>query len=222
MKARIDSSWQDALGHEFEQLYFKQLSEQLRSEYLDSDVYPVSASVFKVFELCPFDSVNVVLLGQDPYHGKGQAMGLSFSVPEGSKLPPSLRNIYKEIESEFDAQMTTTSGDLTRWATQGVLLLNSILTVRAGSPGSHQGIGWETFTDAVIKKLSDSKEHLVFMLWGKHAKEKGVIINRSKHLVLASPHPSPYSASTGFFGNGHFKKANEYLDAHGKKPIDWL
>lgn len=222
MLVPLESSWAVLLKQELGRLYFRNLSERVREDYASGDVYPSLETVFRVFELCPFDTVKVVLLGQDPYHGKGQAMGLSFSVPESTRLPPSLRNIYKEIENEFKAPMTTASGDLTRWATQSVLLLNSILTVRAGSPGSHQEIGWEEFTDAVVRALSEKHEHLVFMLWGKYAKEKGAHIDRSKHLVLESPHPSPYSASTGFFGNGHFKTANEYLAQHGKKPIDWL
>lgn len=222
MFALSDPSWKALLDSEFSKPYYRHLETVLIEEYAQRTVYPDAASIFTAFASCPFEKVSVIILGQDPYHGEGQATGLAFGVAEGQRIPPSLQNIYKEIRSEFGTPVNHTSGDLSRLASQGVLLLNATLTVRAGSPGSHHGIGWETFTDAVIQKLSDSKEHLVFMLWGKHAQQKGVHIDHTKHLVLESPHPSPYSASSGFFGNGHFKSANEYLVAHGKKPIDWL
>ncbi len=218
----IEESWKEALRGEFEKPYFNQLGEFVKAEYLAGPTYPGPKNIFRAFELAPFDTVKVVILGQDPYHGQGQANGLSFAVNEGVRNPPSLQNMFEEIESEFGEPMKNTSGDLSRWAKQGVLLLNATLTVRAKSPGSHQGRGWEEFTDAAVKALSDKREHLVFMLWGRYAKEKGAHIDREKHLVLESPHPSPYSAASGFFGNGHFKRANEYLASHGLTPIDWL
>ncbi|MES3030900.1 MAG: uracil-DNA glycosylase [Patescibacteria group bacterium] len=221
---KIEPSWKKVLGEEFEKPYFKELAEFVRTEYKSGAVYPLPKYIFKAFEACPFEKVRVVILGQDPYHGVGQANGLSFAVNSGVVLPPSLKNMFKEIEAEFGIESYKTrprDGDLTRWANQGVLLLNATLTVRASTPGSHQKKGWEFFTDAVIKKLSDEREGLVFMLWGNYAKNKGVIIDRTKHLVLESPHPSPFSALSGFFGNGHFKKTNEYLKEHGQKEIDW-
>ncbi len=197
-------------------------------------MYPPPKNIFRAFELTPFNKVEVVILGQDPYHGVGQANGLSFAVNEGVRLPPSLQNIFKEIESDLKldksdlsktSQVLTLrkerSGDLTRWATQGVLLLNATLTVRGSTPGSHQDRGWEAFTDAAIKALSERREHLVFILWGNYARQKGAHIDRAKHLVIESPHPSPFSAYNGFFGSKPFTKANEYLKAHKKKPIDW-
>jgi uracil-DNA glycosylase len=185
-------------------------------------VYPPPKFIFRAFDLTPFDKVKVVILGQDPYHGPRQANGLCFAVEEGMTLPPSLKNIFKEIEKEFDQPLKNRSGDLARWAVQGVFLLNATLTVEAHMAGSHQGRGWEEFTTAAIQALSEQREHLVFMLWGNYAKQKGAVIDRSKHVVLESAHPSPFSADHGFFDNNHFKKANEYLEQQGEKPIDWL
>jgi uracil-DNA glycosylase len=217
---KIEGSWKKALSEEFDKPYFKKLADFVRQEYLKSKVYPAPKDVFRAFDICPFDKVKVVILGQDPYHGPKQANGLSFAVHEGIVIPPSLKNIYKEIESDLDIKPKS-SGDLSRWAKQGVLLLNATLTVRASTPGSHQKKGWEEFTDAVIKKLSDEREHLVFILWGNYAKNKGVVIDRNKHLVLESAHPSPFSADSGFFGNKHFSKANEYLKESGLGEVDW-
>ena len=202
-------------------LYFDELSHKLREAYLSGkSVYPHQKSIFNAFALCPFDQVKVVILGQDPYHGPEQAHGLCFSVQKGVRVPPSLKNIYKEMQSDVGIAMRN-DGDLTQWATQGVLLLNATLTVEAGKPGSHQGIGWEQFTDAVIKKISDEKEHVVFLLWGKYAQTKGTHIDTTKHLVLKAPHPSPFSAYTGFFGCKHFNETNRYLVQHGRSPILW-
>lgn len=222
MNVKIHPSWHEHLKEEFEKPYFAELTTFVKKEYVDEVVYPPPKHIFRAFDLTPFNEVRVVILGQDPYHGKGQANGLCFAVEEGVRLPPSLQNIFKEIESEFGQKMKNVSGDLTRWAKQGVLLLNATLTVRAHVAGSHQNKGWEKFTDAAIKALSEQREGLVFILWGNYARQKGAHIDRSKHLVLESPHPSPFSAYNGFFGNGHFKKANEYLESHDKKPIDWL
>jgi uracil-DNA glycosylase len=222
MEVKIDPSWKEHLRAEFEEPYFKELTDFVKEEYKNGKVYPAPKNIFRAFELCPFDQVKVVILGQDPYHGTGQANGLSFAVEPGTTVPPSLHNIFKEIESEFGKPLAHTDGDLSRWAKQGVLLLNATLTVRARAAGSHQGKGWEQFTDAVVRALSEERTHLVFMLWGNYAKQKGAHIDRSKHLVLESAHPSPYSAASGFFGNGHFKRANEYLLEHGEAPIDWL
>ncbi len=221
-EVKIEASWKKHLQHEFDKDYFKSLSSFVRERYQHAIIYPPPQDVFRAFDLCPFNKVEVVILGQDPYHGPRQANGLCFAVGEGIALPPSLQNILKEIEQEFGETMKHRTGDLERWGKQGVLLLNATLTVEAHKAGSHQGKGWESFTDAAIKALSDQREHLVFMLWGNYAKAKGAHIDRSKHLVLESAHPSPFSAHYGFFGNGHFKKANEYLAAHAKKPIDWL
>lgn len=218
----IEKSWKEKLGGEFEKPYFKELSEFVRKEYINESVYPAPKFVFRAFELCAFDKVKVVILGQDPYHGKGQANGLSFAVDEKMSLPPSLQNIFKEIESDLGEPLTYKTGDLSRWATQGVLLLNATLTVRAHMAGSHQGHGWEQFTDAVIRVLSEEREHLVFILWGNYARQKGAHIDRSKHLVIESAHPSPFSAANGFFGSKPFSKANEYLREHRETPIDWL
>jgi uracil-DNA glycosylase len=218
----IESSWKARLTDEFQKPYFKDLAAFVKQEYEDGVVYPAPKNIFRAFDLCPFDQVKVVILGQDPYHGPKQAVGLSFAVEDHVQLPPSLRNIFKEIESDLDAPLKHTDGDLTRWATQGVLLLNATLTVRARTAGSHQGHGWEQFTDAVIQKLSEEREHLVFILWGNYAKAKGAHIDRSKHLVIESAHPSPFSASNGFFGSKPFSKTNAYLAEHGEKPIDWL
>lgn len=217
---RIEDSWRKVLDEEFKEPYFNDLSAFVREEYLKGLVYPNPKDVFRAFDLCPFDKVRVVILGQDPYHGVGQANGLSFAVHEGVRIPPSLQNIFKEIQSDIGVTPLM-NGDLSRWAKQGVLLLNATLTVRASSPGSHQNKGWEEFTDAVIRKLSDEKENLVFILWGNYAKQKGAVINRSKHFVIESPHPSPFSANNGFFGSKPFSKANEYLREHGEREVDW-
>lgn len=221
MDIAIDASWKKALADESALPYFETLRESVRKAYLGSaPVYPPPKLVFNAFTLCPFSQVKVVILGQDPYHGHGQAHGLCFSVQDGVKIPPSLKNIYKEIRDDIGTQIPET-GSLERWAQQGVLLLNATLTVEAGKPASHQGLGWEQFTDAVIKKLSDEKEHLVFLLWGKYAQDKGIVIDESKHLVLKAPHPSPFSAHSGFFGCKHFSKTNAYLSEHGHLPIAW-
>ncbi len=216
----IEASWRQALADEFASSYFAQLTEFVRSEYRTGTVYPAPQNIFKAFDTCPFDAVKVVILGQDPYHGPSQANGLCFAVPSDVDIPPSLRNILKEIASDLGVSPIQ-SGDLTRWAAQGVLLLNATLTVRAGMAGSHQDKGWEQFTDAAIKALSEKREHLVFLLWGNYARKKGAHIDRSKHLALESPHPSPLSAHAGFFGNHHFSKANTYLARHNLSPIDW-
>lgn len=220
MDVRIEESWKKHLAPEFEKPYFIQLTDFVRYAYQTSTVYPAAKNIFNAFEHTPFDKVKVVIIGQDPYHGPNQAHGLSFSVPDGQKIPPSLVNIYKEIENETGKKMPA-SGNLTRWADQGVLLLNATLTVEAGKAASHQGHGWEEFTDAVIRELNEKGEHLVFILWGAPAQRKGRFIDRNKHLVLESPHPSPLSAYRGFFGNNHFSKANDYLTAHHQKPIEW-
>lgn len=222
MDVRIEASWKKALENEFGKPYFKELTDFVKKEYEKGDVYPAPKNIFRAFELTPFDEVKVVILGQDPYHGAQQAIGLSFAVEKGITLPPSLRNIYKEIESDLGTPVTHTDGDLTRWAQQGVLLLNATLTVRAGAAGSHQGKGWELFTDAVIEALSNQREHLVFILWGNYARQKGAMIDRSKHLVIESAHPSPFSAANGFFGSKPFSKTNEYLENHAEKPIEWV
>lgn len=216
----IEPSWKSHLQYEFEQEYFRDLSAFVHAEYKNGAVYPHPKHIFNAFNLCPFDEVEVVILGQDPYHGPGQANGLAFAVNEGVRVPPSLQNIFKEITSDLGKEIHK-SGDLSRWAQQGVLLLNATLTVQAHKPGSHQGKGWERFTDAAIRALSNEKEHLVFMLWGNYAKQKGSVIDRSKHLVLEAAHPSPFSADRGFFGCKHFSHANKYLIAHDKKSIDW-
>jgi uracil-DNA glycosylase len=221
MNVKIENSWKEALKSEFEKSYFKELAETVRTAYEGADsVYPPPQLIFKAFELCPFDKVKVVILGQDPYHGTGQAHGLSFSVPEGVRPPPSLQNIYKELLSDIGTPISQ-SGNLERWASQGVLLLNATLTVIGGKAGSHQGLGWEQFTDSVIQKLSEEREHLVFILWGRYAQDKGSVIDASKHLVIKSAHPSPFSAHSGFFGSKPFSKTNEYLISHGIKPIAW-
>ena len=222
MEVKIESSWKEKLGNEFDKPYFKELTEFVKKEYKNETVYPAPKFIFRAFDLCPFDKVKVVILGQDPYHGSQQANGLCFAVDEGTALPPSLQNIFKEIESDVGQSLKNRSGDLSRWATQGVLLLNATLTVKARLAASHQGHGWELFTDAAIKALSEEREHLVFMLWGNYAKAKGAHIDRSKHLVLEAPHPSPFSAASGFFGCKHFSNANEYLISHNESPIDWL
>lgn len=221
MQVKIEKSWKEALGSEFDKEYFKTLAEFVRNEYKSGTVYPPAKFIFHAFELTPFDKVKVVILGQDPYHDHGQAHGLSFSIPEGISAPPSLQNIYKEAEADFGHEMSNKSGNLEHWARQGVLLLNATLTVRAHQAGSHQHNGWEQFTDAVIKTLSDKKENSVFILWGRSAQEKGKVIDFTKHLVLESAHPSPFSAYNGFFGSKPFSKTNEYLEKHGMAPILW-
>lgn len=218
---KIEASWKEALKDEFEKPYFTELTKFVRDEYKNATVYPPPKFIFHAFELCPFDKVRVVILGQDPYHGVGQAHGLCFSVPENIAVPPSLQNIYKEIQSDLEVSPPS-GGNLESWSKQGLLLLNATLTVRAGSPGSHQHKGWEEFTDAAIRALSGQKEHLVFILWGRYAQEKGAHIDSKKHLVLKAAHPSPFSAYNGFFGCKHFSKTNEYLKAHGGKPIEWM
>ena len=220
MEVKIAPSWKSHLSAEFEKPYFLQLIEFVKTEYNQATVYPPGKEIFKAFDRCDFDQVKVVIIGQDPYHGPGQANGLCFSVHEGVRMPPSLVNIFKEIQADLGKPIPA-SGNLERWAEQGVLLLNATLTVRASSPGSHQNKGWEAFTDAVIKTISDQKENLVFLLWGAYAQKKGEIIDRNKHLVLMSAHPSPFSADRGFFGCKHFSKANAYLKSKGLKEIDW-
>lgn len=205
---------------EFDAPYFAQLTDFVRHEYATTRVYPPGSQMFAAFDACPFDKVKVVILGQDPYHEPGQAHGLCFSVNDGVPFPPSLQNIFKEIHDDIGTPVPM-SGDLTRWANQGVLLLNATLTVRAHQAGSHQNKGWEQFTDAVIHRLAQERENLVFILWGSYAQRKGEFIDRSRHLVLQSPHPSPLSAHRGFFGNRHFSRTNEYLTAHGIEPILW-
>jgi uracil-DNA glycosylase len=217
---RIEESWRIALSDEFSKPYFGEVTEFVKHEYKTAHIYPPPKLIFNAFDACPFGNVRVVILGQDPYHGAHQAHGLSFSVPDGVKIPPSLKNIYKELRDDIGKEIPET-GNLEHWAQQGVLLLNATLTVRAGEPGSHQNRGWEQFTDAVIRKLSDEREHLVFMLWGNYAKAKGEHIDRVKHLVLEAAHPSPYSASAGFFGCKHFSQTNEYLKKNGSIPILW-
>lgn len=220
MDIKIESTWKDRLQNEFEQDYFKKLIHFVKEEYKTATIYPPGKEIFSAFDSCDFNTTRVVIIGQDPYHGPGQANGLCFSVREGMRIPPSLVNIFKEIKTDLGKAIPT-SGDLKRWAEQGVLLLNATLTVRASEAGSHQNKGWETFTDAAIKTLSEEKTNLVFLLWGAYAQKKGEIIDRSKHLVLMSPHPSPFSADRGFFGNKHFSQANAYLKSKGLQEIDW-
>jgi uracil-DNA glycosylase len=219
-EVKIAPSWNARLASEFDQPYFQTLTEFVKQEYKTQVVYPPGKEIFKAFDHCSFEDAKVVIIGQDPYHGPGQANGLCFSVRDGVKAPPSLVNIFKEIRNDLNKPIPA-SGNLERWAEQGVLLLNATLTVRASTPGSHQNKGWETFTDAVIKKISDEKENVVFLLWGAYAQKKGEIINRNKHFVLMSAHPSPFSADRGFFGCKHFSKANDYLKSKGLKEIDW-
>ena len=221
MEVRIEESWKKVLSDQFDEPYFKDLTSFVKSEYLSGGVYPPPKYIFRAFELTPFDQVKVVILGQDPYHGAGQANGLCFAVNQGVRLPPSVKNIYKEIESDLGRKPSYPQGDLESWARQGVLLLNATLTVKESSPGSHQKKGWEDFTDAVIKQLSYQKENLVFILWGAYAQKKGAVIDESKHFVIKSPHPSPFSAYNGFFGSKPFSKCNAYLDDHKIKSIDW-
>ena len=221
MKAQIEQSWKKELENEFNKPYFTSLTYFLREEYLSKEIYPQEKEIFSAFNYCSIKDVKVVIVGQDPYHGKGQANGLCFSVNEGQKHPPSLMNIFKEIEKELGIPYPI-SGDLTRWASQGVFLLNATLTVESGMAGSHQKQGWEAFTDSVIETINKSTEKVVFMLWGGFAKKKGKKINRNKHLVLESGHPSPLSANRGYwFGNNHFILCNIFLKKEGKKEIDW-
>ena len=220
MDVKMEESWKQQLSFQFEQPYFQQLVQFVRAEYAAGVCYPPGSLIFNAFGQTPFNEVKVVILGQDPYHDEGQAHGLCFSVNDGVAFPPSLQNIFKEIQAETGAAIPA-SGNLTRWAHQGVLLLNSMLTVRAHQAGSHQGHGWEQFTDAVISRLNEGRENLVFLLWGSYAIKKGALIDRTRHLVLTSAHPSPLSSYRGFFGNRHFILCNEYLIQHGKQPILW-
>lgn len=220
MDVKIEQSWKERLAPEFEKPYFESLTDFVKQEYATHTIYPKGKNIFNAFDKCTFDKVRVVILGQDPYHEPGQANGLCFSVSEGITLPPSLLNIYKEIEEDLGIPRPK-SGNLERWAEQGVLLLNATLTVRAHQAGSHQRKGWEEFTDAVIHKIAEEKENVVFILWGSYAQQKGAFIDPNKHLVLKSPHPSPLSAHRGFFGNKHFSKTNEYLKNTGQEPIAW-
>lgn len=216
----IEPSWKAQLADEFAKPYFASLVDFVKKAYQTKRVYPPAKEIFKAFQLCPFDNVRVVILGQDPYHGHGQAHGLCFSVPDAIRMPPSLVNIFKEIKDDIGVPFPN-DGNLTRWAEQGVLLLNATLTVNASQPGSHQNQGWETFTDAVIHTISQQKEHVVFLLWGAYAGRKQSLIDPVKHLILTSAHPSPFSVYRGFSGNKHFSKANHYLKAHGKTTITW-
>lgn len=220
MNVRIDESWKQVLQPEFDKSYFEQLTSFVRSEYARTVIYPPAGQIFNAFDHCPFDKVKVVIIGQDPYHEQGQANGMCFSVAPGVQMPPSLVNIFKEIQSDLGKPFPA-DGDLTRWADQGVLLLNATLTVQAHYAGSHQRRGWEEFTDAVIRVLCEQRSHLVFILWGAYAQKKGAVIDPTRHLVLKSAHPSPLSAYNGFFGNHHFSLANDYLTQHGLQPIDW-
>ncbi len=220
MNVRIDQSWKNELADIFESPGFRQTAEFARAQYATREVYPPAAKIFAAFDSCPFDKVKVVILGQDPYHGPGQANGLCFSVNPGVMMPPSLVNIFKEVSADTGAPMPA-DGDLSRWARQGVLLLNATLTVEANRAGSHQGQGWEQFTDEVISRLSRDRDHLVFILWGSYAIRKSALIDQTRHLVLTSPHPSPLSAHRGFFGNHHFSRANAYLAASGETPVAW-
>lgn len=221
MEVKIEPSWKKVLADEFGQDYFIKLAEFVRAEYQQTTVYPPVKFVFRAFELTPFDKVKVVILGQDPYHGSGQANGLAFAVNRGIDLPPSLQNIYKEIKNDLGMEPASSEGDLDSWARQGVLLLNATLTVRAHQAGSHQNKGWERFTDAVIKVLSEKKKNLVFILWGNYAQKKGQVIDEVKHLVIKSAHPSPLSAYSGFFGSAPFSQCNAYLIFNDMDPIEW-
>jgi uracil-DNA glycosylase len=218
-RVKIEPSWKTVLSDEFEKPYWLNLVSFVRSAYLKEKIYPPPKNIFRAFDLCPFDKVKVVIVGQDPYHGKNQANGLCFAVNENVPLPPSLKNIFKEIHDDLGITPFP-SGDLSRWARQGVFMLNSVLTVAAGMPASHSKIGWEIFTDAVIKTLNEKKKHLVYLLWGKYAQNKGAVIDKKNNLVLTSGHPSPYSAHL-FHGHHHFSLTNKYLEEHGLSPIDW-
>lgn len=220
MDVRIEPSWKKILAEEWEKPYFHSLANYIRERYSTQQVYPPGSKIFSAFDQVAFDDVKVVIVGQDPYHGPGQANGLCFAVNEDIACPPSLRNIFKEIQNDIGV-IPFPNGDLSRWARQGVLLLNSTLTVEEGKPGSHQGKGWEIFTDSVINNLNNLREHLVFLLWGSYAIQKGASIDKTRHLILTSAHPSPLSAHRGFLGNRHFSQTNNYLAMHGKKIIDW-
>lgn len=220
MSVTIEASWKQLLEKEFEAEYFQTLRSFIHEEYQNQTIYPPPQKIFAAFDAAPVDKIKVVILGQDPYHGPNQANGLCFSVREEVRIPPSLQNIYKEIEADLGKKMPS-HGNLERWATQGVLLLNATLTVRAYQAGSHQNRGWEQFTDAAIQKLAQNRENLVFLLWGSYAQKKGRYIDQSKHLILKAPHPSPLSAHRGFFGCKHFSQANEYLWMNGIEPIQW-
>ena len=220
MKVNIEASWGARLQEQFDAPYFQTLTEFVREEYAKGPCYPPGREIFNAFNLCPFDKVKVVIIGQDPYHGPGQAEGLCFSVKEGVKMPPSLVNIFREVQDDTGSPLPP-NGSLRRWAEQGVMLLNATLTVRAHQAASHQKHGWEVFTDAVIRCLAEERDHLVFILWGSSAQQKGRVIDRERHLVLSSAHPSPLSAYHGFFGNHHFTRCNDYLVRHGEQPIVW-
>lgn len=220
MQVKIEKSWQEVLQIEFDKPYFENLVGFVKQEYASNTIFPPAGQIFNAFNTCPFNNVKVVILGQDPYHGPGQAHGLCFSVNDGIQFPPSLQNIFKEITSDLGIPAPKT-GNLTRWAEQGVLLLNATLTVRASQAGSHQGRGWEEFTDAVIKTISEKAENVVFILWGSYAIKKKSLINASKHCILTAPHPSPLSSYRGFFGCKHFSQTNTYLASKGKTPIEW-
>ena len=220
MQVRIEKSWQEVLQPEFDKPYFAQLAAFVRQEYATQQCFPPARLIFNAFDSCPFDKVKVVIIGQDPYHDDGQAHGLSFSVPDGVQFPPSLRNIYQEISNEFGTPIPE-SGNLERWARQGVLLLNSVLTVRAHQPTSHQNRGWEELTDAAIEQLAKRRQNIVFLLWGSYAQRKAAFIDPTTHYILQTAHPSPLSAYRGFFGCNHFKAANEYLADHNIEPIKW-
>lgn len=220
MDVKIESSWKERLKAEWDKDYFTRLTDFVRNEYRTKQIFPPAGKIFAAFDACPFEGVKVVILGQDPYHDVGQANGLCFSVSRGTPMPPSLINIFKEIKDDLGIDIPD-NGDLSRWATQGVLLLNATLTVEAHRAGSHQNRGWEEFTDEVVMRLAQDRSGLVFLLWGSYAIKKGAFIDRNRHLVLTSPHPSPLSAYRGFFGNKHFSKANEYLVSLGKTPIQW-
>lgn len=219
-EVKIGGGWKERLEDQFEESYFRELTDFVRREYATTTVYPPPKQIFRAFDECPFDTVKVVILGQDPYHGAGQANGLCFAVSPGVAAPPSLQNIFKELEADLGRPVSRDT-DLGRWARQGVLLLNVTLTVREKNANSHQGKGWEKFTDAAIKKLNDEREHLVFILWGNYARQKGAFIDRTKHYVIESAHPSPFSASYGFFGSRPFSRANAYLAEHSKRQIEW-
>lgn len=220
MNVNIAEDWKRILSDEFEKPYFIELTEFVREEYSSKQIFPRGSNIFRAFDKCPLDSLKVVIIGQDPYHGDGQANGLCFSVNDGVTIPPSLRNIFAEINTDTGASIPTT-GNLDRWAEQGVLLLNAVLTVRAHEAASHSGKGWEEFTDAVVKAITDKKDGVVYMLWGNYAQRKGAIVDPSRNLVLKCPHPSPFSATSGFFGCRHFSQANEYLTTQGKGHIAW-
>ena len=220
MKTKIGNDWNGVLKDEFEKEYFEKLTDFVKTEYKSEVCFPPVKDIFNAFEMCSFSNTKIVILGQDPYHGKGQAHGLSFSVPEGMKIPPSLRNIFKELTSDLGVD-SPTQGDLTSWAKQGVLLLNATLTVRKSKPVSHQKQGWEEFTDSVIKTISNKKESVVIVLWGKFAEQKVSLIDESKHCIITSSHPSPFSAHRGFLGSKPFSKTNEFLEKKGIEKIDW-